>query len=421
MDGTHNLIRFKASNLSPSYTLVVSRHRTSSSSLSHPTLTSTAEEEVGFTLSAYSQSELSLSEMPRKFPFRQKLDGYWKGRTAGGNVSNPTFMDNPQFSITIPPSSTLTPGSTPSGNALLSTPSPNRRPNSSSGNLPSTPTASSSTGSSILVLLEAPKDLPIQILLAYTSNSSPSKSAQLQDQRVSRLVEGDVVASSGAYHHGVAVLETSNLNPGTYTLIISSFEPGRLGQGPYSLTLDSETKLKMGSIPLEGAGMYHRTLKGEWDVAKGTACGSPSNSRNLTPQGEVIGSSYGSGSFDRNPIWLIKVGASGTSSLTDTSSARFLIRLHSILDDAHKEVRPYINASIFSINRCSSSDYTLSQELFSSGPYDDHVSGVSVDFKNSLVGKGEYALILSTFKPGWQGRFRVEVYSDKSIDCERIR
>lgn len=423
VDGTHNLIRFKTntSRRSSCYTLVVSRHKTSSDSDSSSTnLQQPLEEEVGFTLSAYSQSRLSISEMPKIYPFREKIVGSWNGRNCGGNVSNSTFMNNPMFSIFIASSS-------------ASTSSPRSRPSSSS----LSEVLSGTT--SISVLLEAAKDLPIQILLVYTSSSTNASARSLTDQRVSHLVSGDVISSSGPYHHGVSLLETSNLKPGFYTLILSCFEPGSKGSGPFSLTIDSNSRLKVENIPLEGAGMYSRVLKGEWDIRKGTANGSPSSSRRVNERG------VDEGRFDRNPSWLIRVGMNqneknGNSiSGGGNSTAKFIIRLNSILEDGNREVRPYINASIFSITRNISasnprsntssnpssssdlSDYSLSQELFSSGPYDEHVSGVAVDFKNCRLGKGEYALVLSTFKPGWEGSFRVDLYSDKAIDCERVR
>lgn len=51
---------------------------------------------------------------------------------------------------------------------------------------------------------------------------------------------------------------------GTYTLIVSSFEPRH--EASFTLKLDSTLPLKITPIPQEGAGMFNRTLSGTWYV-----------------------------------------------------------------------------------------------------------------------------------------------------------
>lgn len=49
---------------------------------------------------------------------------------------------------------------------------------------------------------------------------------------------------------------------GTYTLIPSLFEPGKASQT--SLKIESTLPLIVSPIPQEGAGMFNRSMRGQW-------------------------------------------------------------------------------------------------------------------------------------------------------------
>lgn len=49
---------------------------------------------------------------------------------------------------------------------------------------------------------------------------------------------------------------------GTYTAIISTFDPGVTT--PYALNIESALPVNLESIPAEGAGLYSRTVQSKW-------------------------------------------------------------------------------------------------------------------------------------------------------------
>jgi hypothetical protein len=51
---------------------------------------------------------------------------------------------------------------------------------------------------------------------------------------------------------------------GDYTIILSAYEPDQTGK--YTLKVESPSRFEMKSIPQEGAGMYVKTVRGEWYV-----------------------------------------------------------------------------------------------------------------------------------------------------------
>jgi hypothetical protein len=51
---------------------------------------------------------------------------------------------------------------------------------------------------------------------------------------------------------------------GDYTVILSAFEPDQTGK--FTLKVESTSRFELKSIPQEGAGMYVKTVRGEWYV-----------------------------------------------------------------------------------------------------------------------------------------------------------
>ncbi len=96
-----------------------------------------------------------------------------------------------------------------------------------------------------IMLESSDRQVPVQVLLAYPGTGSG---------RVTHLTEGDLVLSSGMYHHGMALCSTSQaLRPGTYTLIASTFDAGTLGD--FHLRVESTRSIQLRPIPQEGAGI----------------------------------------------------------------------------------------------------------------------------------------------------------------------
>lgn len=97
------------------------------------------------------------------------------------------------------------------------------------------------TGSPVglLLQLEAQKDFAVHLLLVEGGKRASSVSVR------------DILVESGPYRHGFCYCELSNIKPGDYTVVASTFEADLLGK--FILTVASNTKLKVESIPSEGA------------------------------------------------------------------------------------------------------------------------------------------------------------------------
>lgn len=49
---------------------------------------------------------------------------------------------------------------------------------------------------------------------------------------------------------------------GEYTLVVSSFRAGQLGE--YALRIECDASVDITHLSSEGAGMFHKTVKGAW-------------------------------------------------------------------------------------------------------------------------------------------------------------
>ncbi|OZJ03292.1 hypothetical protein BZG36_02273 [Bifiguratus adelaidae] len=197
VNSPHILMRFNASPGTSWYTIVVSQHEKSRT--------------LNFSLRAFSTSKFKLGEVPRKYIYEQKIAGQWTELTAGGNTTNATFTNNPEWKLTIP---------------------------------------ESSAQADVLLMLEAPRAFAVHAVLLRGGN------------RVSNVSFTDIISQSGDYRHGFAYCEALNLKAGEYTIIASTYEAGLLGQ--FFLTVASTVNFTCISLPLEGAGMYKQTIRDAW-------------------------------------------------------------------------------------------------------------------------------------------------------------
>ncbi|KAK1769193.1 cysteine proteinase [Phialemonium atrogriseum] len=145
-----------------------------------------------FTLSFFSTAPLAVAPAAEPLAHTTELRGSWARRTAGGNTESPTYHINPQYAITVPAS--------PPGGTRLS-----------------------------LLLTTDADDLPVHVALLHSGGG--------------RRVAGpanrrrDVVASSPEYRRGAASAPSASaaassrpVPPGTYTAVVSTFEPGSLAR-----------------------------------------------------------------------------------------------------------------------------------------------------------------------------------------------
>jgi hypothetical protein len=159
-----------------------------------------------FSLSAFCNSAIALEAAKQKYPIRKIENGAWTKQTAGGDTSSPRYFENPQYSLEVRQHGSL---------AILLT----------------------STN------LENP--LHVKLALGY-------------GKRIYKLQSRDVLADSGNHRSGCVFAEIKDLQPGTYTIICSLFEPGKIGN--YIMRVDSTSEVVLKSIPRDGAGLISTKL-----------------------------------------------------------------------------------------------------------------------------------------------------------------
>lgn len=186
-----------------------------------------------FTLSFFSSSPLTISPAPEPLPHSITLTGAWTRRTAGGSAAYPTYSTNPQWSLTV-----------------------------------SRPTPLS------LVLSTDSRDLPVHVALLFSPGGGVAGAGA--GARVTSPVRGrDIVAASPEYQRGctaASVPASAPLDPGVYTIVASTFEPGQLA--PFALRVSAaspDSIAALAPVPAEGAGMFRTPVPPPAPAAVGAA------------------------------------------------------------------------------------------------------------------------------------------------------
>lgn len=174
-------------------------------------------DDAGFTVTAYSCLTMRWDETPRKLPYDLRVSGCLKCKTSGGNHTLSTYMLNPQYRLCV---------------------------------LPTTTQQGPSAKTRIEVALHAPRDVPVNATAIWG-----------RGERVFDLVQSDIVATSGAYTYGFARF-SADLPQGDFTLAVSAFSSTH--RGAFSLLVRSSSRVEVERIPQEGAGMFAKTVRGEW-------------------------------------------------------------------------------------------------------------------------------------------------------------
>lgn len=133
-----------------------------------------------FTLSLFSQHPSTLTESPLRYSNTTTLTSAWTRSNSGGNSDSLTYLNNPQFQITLLSWQHI---------AFV---------------LRITPTTTTTS-----------PEIHVKTLLATPSHPSGG--------RITRLRPRDILAHSGSYRPSACVLEIT-LSRGTYTLICSTFD-----------------------------------------------------------------------------------------------------------------------------------------------------------------------------------------------------
>ena len=154
-----------------------------------------------FSLSAFSNSSISLEPATQEYPIQRCEVGEWTKDTAGGSTSSVEYFRNPQYALEVREKCSL---------AMMLT----------------------STNHSI--------PLHVKLALGY-------------GKRLYRLQNRDVLVDSGDHRGECVFAETKDLQPGLYTIICSLFEAGVTGD--YKLRVDSTKAVELKQIPRDGAGL----------------------------------------------------------------------------------------------------------------------------------------------------------------------
>ena len=153
-----------------------------------------------FTMSLFSHHPVRLLDATETMSHFQQKIGAWTRRTAGGNPSCSAYFQNPQYKLSI------------------------------------------NQASPVSILLSADvEDLHVHVDLVWG-----------RGDRVMSLRGKDLVASSGEYRRGCAVADVDILEPGTYTLVCSTFDAGQLAG--YAIRVASMASTSLHDVPADGAG-----------------------------------------------------------------------------------------------------------------------------------------------------------------------
>ncbi|KIW17234.1 hypothetical protein PV08_04425 [Exophiala spinifera] len=190
VDSPNTLLRFKATAQTAYTAVVVSQELPPG--------------KINFTISAFSKGPVTVSEARLQYPERFSIESSWTRSTAGGNSDSPHYLTNPQFRLSL------------SGKQRLA----------------------------LLLRVKSGKNqesnIHVKMLLVFSGGS-----------RIVRLRPRDVLAHSGDYRHGSAVLETE-LDGGNYTIICSTFDTHQ--NADFTLELCSSEKTPLTQLPPESSG-----------------------------------------------------------------------------------------------------------------------------------------------------------------------
>ncbi|KAH8115292.1 cysteine proteinase [Phellopilus nigrolimitatus] len=344
--------------------------------------------DVCFTVQAFSvDAPLEWVTKSGGAAYERVIEGAFSARSAGGNTTYPTFMNNPQYRLRLQPD-------------RLSTSSSSR--GSSSRTLASREGATRATGKAsktfLRLVVEGPRNVPLNVMLVWRSEIESG-------ERVIQLSPGDVVASSGAYSYGVAQVVAS-VAPGDYCIIVSAFEPRHRGE--FTLRVESAVRADIDAIPAEGAGMFCKTVRGAWKP--GSDGGSPRF-----------------GKYDQNPVFQIDVRTATPLKirlqLTKPSPSIALnVSLYFAAPDISSPSYSSSHATFSGSKGTKTSDLVLGRQIATSGAYADGSSSPAGAVTPQVtVAPGRYLAVASTFDPEVHAEFQLHVFTKTDVQVASFR
>lgn len=159
-----------------------------------------------FTISAFSNSPITLAEAGPRYFYTKTYVGSWTKDTAGGNAHSPKYSTNPQYSLTVTHKTALS------------------------------------------LLLETPnEEIHVHVKLVHSTG-----------HRIHTCRNRDIVFDSKDYRRGCCLAESPEVEPGRYTIICSTFEPQQLSD--FTLLVESSQPVPVIPLPREGAGRIRLEL-----------------------------------------------------------------------------------------------------------------------------------------------------------------
>ncbi|GAA5922691.1 Rim13p [Sporobolomyces koalae] len=281
--------------------------------------------EFAFTLCVFSNDQISIRDGPPPPPYTAHFQGSWSGDTAGGNHTCSTFLFNPQYRVTL-----------------------------------SSPPKGSTSNGFLEVHAQTARDTPINAKLLLK-----------EGKRVAEFENREVLLGTTAYSYGQQTAQADTLRPGTYTLVVSSFQAGH--QGNFDIAVHSSLPLQLAPIPSEGAGMYSRKVDGAWEP-------------HPAGQGQAQQST---------PTWKIEVART--------------TNLRARLQTPEGPIPIAIN--IYVADRGDGAG----KRVATSEPYSDPVCGVTIAPVRLEPNASGYLLVPSTFSPDVHARFTIWIYADSPV------
>ncbi|KAK9456976.1 hypothetical protein V1511DRAFT_467375 [Dipodascopsis uninucleata] len=143
-----------------------------------------------FTLCTYSTARVQLSPVKQEFKYSVDAFGEWTEISAGGNVMSTNYCSNPQFKLAV----------------------------------------SKKTKLQLFIFLE--QELLVNIKIFWSDG-----------KRIKRVLNRDVLADSGEYQVGCALIKPLTLDQGFYTIVPSVYESGTTGFFKIKLMSDEPCKI----------------------------------------------------------------------------------------------------------------------------------------------------------------------------------